>query len=90
MAKSTKAKRIISFGLNLDAIALLKINLALNDCHDVNTWCLYVGLSSDDHKISKVQTFACNLGSMRFAAYEIAGSPPWLNTRSSPVSRWGR
>ena len=70
MAKILRAKRIVPFEVNPDAIALLNINLALNDCHNVDVSYLGVGMSSHDHRISKSKTVPYNLGGTRFAADE--------------------
>lgn len=73
MSRVARASRVIPFEVNPDALAILRINLALNDCGNVDKSFLGIGLSSHEHRMSKAQTFTANLGGTRFSRDE-AGS----------------
>ena len=70
MAKIRKVRKVVPFEVNPDAIAILRINLALNDCRNVDDSYLGIGLSAREQRMSKVASYADNLGGTRFTPSE--------------------
>jgi len=78
MAKIRKVRKVVPFEVNPEAIAILRINLALNDCRNVDDSYLGIGLSAREQRMSKVESYADNLGGTRFtpsAAGEFLSMP---------------
>lgn len=70
MAKIRKVRQVVPFEVNPDAIAILRINLALNSCGNVDDSYLGIGLSSREQRITRVESYADNLGGTRFMPSE--------------------
>jgi len=68
MARVRKVRQVVPFEVNPDAISILRINLALNGCRNVDDSYLGIGLSAREQRMTRVESYADNLGGTRFTA----------------------